>query len=93
MSDDASVYVWGCYAIGLALPLTELALLRIRSKVIHQYLGWGRDAGAPWRTAGPAAAGDGAIGAAAGAVAGPTSGPGRAEPADARREPLTAASD
>jgi len=89
MSDDASVYVWGCYAIGLALPLTELALLRIRSKVIHQYLGWGRDAGAPWRTAGPAAAGARADVA----VAVPTSGRGRAEPADARREPLTAASD
>lgn len=59
MSNDASVYVWGCYAIGVALPAIELALLCVRARLIRQHLGWGRRYGgaAPPRTAGTAAAG------------------------------------
>ena len=40
MIGDTSLYVWGAYAMGLALALMEMALLRFRDKTIRGHLGW-----------------------------------------------------
>jgi heme exporter protein D len=42
MIGDTSLYVWGAYAMGLALVLTEIALLLFRDKTIRGHLGWFR---------------------------------------------------
>ena len=38
--DGYALYVWGSYAVGLALVLTELALLLFRTRAILAHLGW-----------------------------------------------------
>lgn len=35
-----ALYVWGSYAVALALGLTELALLLLRKRTILGHLGW-----------------------------------------------------
>ena len=40
MIGDTSLYVWGAYAMGLVLALTEMSLLRFRDKAIREHLGW-----------------------------------------------------
>ena len=35
-----ALYVWGSYAVAVALALTELVLLHLRRRVILGYLGW-----------------------------------------------------
>ncbi len=35
-----ALYVWGSYAVALALVLTELALLLLRKRAILGHLGW-----------------------------------------------------
>ncbi len=35
-----ALYVWGSYAVALALAVTELALLHLRKRAIHGHLGW-----------------------------------------------------
>jgi len=43
MGSDA-IYVFGAYAVALALFVTELALLLLRTRAIRGHLGWHGDA-------------------------------------------------
>ncbi len=59
MIGDTALYVWGSYAMGIALVLTEWVLLLLRDKAIRGHLGWlhgyGHPAAPPESPAGPAA--------------------------------------
>ena len=46
-----ALYVWGSYAVGLALVLTELALLLLRRRAIVGHLGW--NGSSPEHASGP----------------------------------------
>jgi heme exporter protein D len=47
--DGYALYVWGSYAVGLALVLTELALLLFRKRAILGHLGWNGSSADPVR--------------------------------------------
>ena len=36
---DTAIYLWGAYVMGLALVAVEQALLLLRERSIHRYLG------------------------------------------------------
>ena len=39
MTGDSALYVWGCYAMGLALAVVEITLLQLRYRSIVGCLG------------------------------------------------------
>lgn len=42
MNVDASLFLWGAYAMGALLGVAELAVLALRYRSIRQHLGWPR---------------------------------------------------
>ena len=43
MMGGHALYIWGSYAVALALALTELVLLHLRRRAILGHLGWNND--------------------------------------------------